>query len=216
MTPRTHDSGPAPRVYLVDDDDGVRDALRWLLEAEGFEVESYRRAEDFRPPMDDDRPGCLVLDFRMPGMTGLDLQRRLTELGCALPVILLTAHATVRMAIQAIKDGAFDVIEKPVDPATLVSRIRAAILLSAQTRSRHVERTRVAARHKRLTPREIEVLRHIVAGEPSKVIADELGISPRTVDVHRAHIMHKMEASSVADLVRMAVVLNGARDTPRI
>jgi len=189
-------------VFVVDDDDAVRDGLRMLLESAGLQAQSFRSPEEFIAGYRPDRAGCLVLDIRMPGMSGLELQQRLPALGIALPVIILTGHGDVPAAVQALKSGAVDFIEKPFDAELLLERIRGALARDAESRRREAGRARCGERLARLTPREREVMKLMVAGKANKVIATELGISERTVELHRSRVMRKMQARSLPELVR--------------
>ena len=192
-------------VHVVDDDPAVRDALTWALEREGLEVACHESAEAILRERLDDRPGCIVLDVMLPGMSGLDLQYLLLERRVPLPVILLTGHADVTLAVDAMKAGAFDLLQKPVDAVRLITCIRDAVLMDGQRRRALLDRAHVRRCLDHLTPREAEVLNLIVEANTTREIAEVLRISPRTVDVHRAHVLAKMEALSLADLVRMVV-----------
>jgi RNA polymerase sigma factor (sigma-70 family) len=200
------------QVFLVDDDDAYRRSLRFLLESSGFAVRDYPSAEAFLRDYRPGTPGCLVLDLRMPGLSGIELQEQLRHDGVELPIIFITGHGDVPVSVQAMKSGALDFLEKPFDDAQLVERIREAFELDAQWRERRRERERIAERLGRLTRRETEVLSLLVQGLSNKEIAERLEVSHRTVEVHRARIMHKMEAGSLAELVQAAVRygLNGA------
>ena len=189
-------------VFAVDDDDAVRESLRWLIESAGMEVETYGSADDFLSGADWDRAGCLVLDVRMPGTDGLALQQQLRERQIGLPVIIITGHADVPMAIKAMKNGAVDFIEKPFNDELLLRSIRGALDWNTKDRTRKARRDEVLVRMRRLTPREREVAALVVQGLSNKQIASELGVVPKTVEVHRASVMRKMEADTLADLVR--------------
>jgi len=188
-------------VFVVDDDDAVRDALKLLLETSGMRVEDYASAAQFLDAFTEERGGCLVLDVKMPGMSGLELQQLLVERGSTLPVIFLTGHGDVPMSVRAFKAGAADFLEKPIDQGALLERVRDALGNDAARRARDAERRAANARLDRLTPREREVLARVVAGRTSKEIARELGVSPRTVEVHRARIMEKVRVESLPQLV---------------
>ena len=190
-------------VFAVDDDDAVRESLRWLIESAGMEVETYGSADDFLSGADWDRAGCLVLDVRMPGTDGLALQQQLRERQIGLPVIIITGHADVPMAIKAMKNGAVDFIEKPFNDELLLRSIRGALDRNTNDRTRKARRDEVRLRMRRLTPREREVAALVVQGLSNKQIASELGVVPKTVEVHRASVMRKMEADTLAHLVRM-------------
>lgn len=199
------------RIYVVDDDSGMRDSLRFLLEAAGFAVETYASARAFLEAGGAGRTGCLVTDVRMPEMNGLELQEKLAAEGSRLSVILMTGHADVPMAVGAMRAGAVDFIEKPVADEALLDSIRRA-LEKARAREQAgpgAAPAEVARRLASLTPREREVLDHLVRGSPHKVIAHALKISPRTIEVHRARIMQKMEARNLAHLVQ--IMLTGGQ-----
>ena len=191
-----------PKVFVVDDDDALCDALREFLEAQGLPVEAYNSAEAFLAAGGPARPGCLVLDVRMRGMSGIELQGRLAADGFALPVIVITGHGDVPMAIRAVRNGAVDFLEKPVPDQLLLERIRHALALDAQRRLAAEERNAAAARLGTLTPRERQVMDHVLAGESNKQIAAALGISVKTVEAHRKRVMQKMGVHCVVDLMR--------------
>lgn len=198
------DTTPAT-VFIVDDDQAVRKAVEWLVRSEGLNAVAYETAEQFLRAYDPSVPGCVVLDIRMPGLSGLELQTRLAEMNIAIPVIMVTGHATVTMAVHAMKLGAVDFIEKPLNRELLLRQIRVAIARDNQLRQRSAAHHSVGARLSELTPRERQVMDLIIAGRLNKQIADELGLSPRTVEKHRAQIMSKMEANTVAELVHMVL-----------
>ncbi len=195
----------SPQVFLVDDDDAYRRSLRFLLESSGFSVCDFASAEAFLQQYREDLPGCLVLDLRMPGLSGIELQDQLRHSGMELPIIFITGHGDVPVSVQAMKGGAIDFLEKPFDDAQLVERIREAFALDAERRTERKERERIAERLQRLTRREREVFDLLVRGHSNKEIAEKLEVSHRTVEVHRARVMHKMEAGSLAELVQAAV-----------
>ncbi len=194
-----------PKVYIVDDDSAVRSSLLLLVRSRGFDVETYATASEFLELYDSARPGCLVLDMRMPGMTGLELQQLLSTRGIHIPIIFLTSYADVSAAVRAIKAGAMDLLEKPVVPEELFDRIELAIANDIAARCEQACRSEISRRFTRLTRREREVLGLVVQGKPSKTIASELGISLKTVAIHRARVMEKTESRSVAELVNLAV-----------
>lgn len=195
-----------PTVYIVDDDPAVRDSLSVLLNASGLRTESFSCAQTFLDQASRDLAGCLLLDVRMPDIDGLELQRQLTALGSRLPIIILTAHGDVPMAVHALRSGALDFIQKPFDTRQLLDRIREAIDLDARRRAERENRAQIDSRLKLLTPRETQVLDRIVAGMPTKTIASSFGTSFNTVQNQRASILRKMQADSVADLVRMVMI----------
>ncbi|MBN1345135.1 MAG: response regulator transcription factor [Phycisphaerae bacterium] len=194
-----------PTVYVVDDDQAVRDSLRWLIESTSLSVETFASAREFLDAYDSERPGCLLLDVRMPGMSGLELQEKLNADEISLPVIIITGHGDVQMAVRAMKAGAVDFVEKPFNDQMLVESIRQAIDQDRKARRTRAETTQIKRRLSRLTPREHEVLGMVVAGKLTKQIAGDLRLSEKTIEVHRAHIMSKMHADNVADLVRMTL-----------
>jgi two-component system, LuxR family, response regulator FixJ len=195
-------------VFVVDDDAAVRQGLRFMLRAAGYFVEALPSARSFLEGYDPRRGGCLLLDVQMPGISGFELQQRLNVRGWRIPVIFITGHGTVPQAIAAVKAGAFDFIEKPLREDTLLDAIERALHWNDRAYEERLERASVQARAALLTPREGEVFKLIVAGEPNKVIARHLGISFRTVELHRAHIVEKLQARSLSDLIRMGVILN--------
>lgn len=205
---------PEPTVFVVDDDAAMRDSLRWLFEFVGLAVETFATAEEFLDGCHPARPGCLLLDVRMPGMSGLNLQDELAARHFTLPTIIITGYAEVATAVRALKTGAIDFIEKPFSDELLLERIRQAISADRQAREVQAQRAEVAARFALLTARERAVMDLVIAGKPNKVIAAELGLSPKTVEVHRANVMRKMEAPSVADLVRFGLVLSATTGKP--
>lgn len=192
-------------VFVVDDDADVRDSLAALLAADGFPVRTFGAAKDLLDSRSADWRGCVVADVRMPDMDGLALQEELKRLNCSLPVIIMTGHADVPLAVKAMKAGAVDFLEKPFDHEQLVASIRRAFQEGGDTLVQSQAAESVAARLSQLTEREREVLVLVVAGRANKEIARELGISPRTVEIHRAHVMEKMEVSSLAELVRLTM-----------
>jgi FixJ family two-component response regulator len=194
-----------PRVHIVDDDEAMRDSLKWLLESRGLKVELYPSAEAFLHVFNTGFCGCLVLDVRMPGMNGLDLHRELQARASTLPVIFITGHGDVPMAVSALKKGAADFIEKPFNDQDMLRLIESCMKQDRAAAARRAENASVAQRLDSLTQREREVLGLIVAGKLNKQIADELRISIKTVEVHRSRVMQKMGAASVAELVQLVL-----------
>jgi two-component system response regulator FixJ len=195
-----------PVVHLIDDDDAVRQSLAFLLTTAGLAVRVHESATAFLKMLPKAQPGCVVTDVRMPDVDGLELQRRLQAAGAKFPVIIMTGHGDVPLAVQAMKAGAIDFIEKPFDDERMISAIRAALDLHDKRGYRDAEIAETQARLGSLSAREREVLDGILRGQPNKVVAYDLGISPRTVEVHRANVMTKMRTSSLSELVRMALV----------
>ena len=194
----------APVVFVVDDDSSVRESLRRLISSVGFGVEVFPSAQTFLRARRPDAPGCLVLDVRLPGLSGLDLQRELADTDAALPIIFLTGHGDIPMSVRAMKAGAVEFLTKPFREQDLLDAIRSAIERDRTMRAERHERTQLHSRYASLTPRERDVLARIVAGLLNKQIAGELGTSEATVKEQRAHLMAKMQAGSVAELVRFA------------
>jgi two-component system response regulator FixJ len=192
-------------VFIVDDDEAVRGSLAALLEAEGYAAEAFESAGAFLASDALGRPGCLIADIRMPDMDGLELQEELVRRGAPLPVIVVTGHGDVPLAVRAMKAGAIDFLEKPYDEAVLLNGIRRALNAAQEASERAAAAQEATARMASLTERERQVLDLLSAGRPNKVIAYELDISPRTVEIHRARVMDKMAAKSLAELVRMVV-----------
>jgi len=192
-----------PTVFVVDDDPEVQDALRWLIESVALPVEIFGSAEGFMNAVGPDRPGCLVLDVRMPGMGGLRLLENLRSLEIRLPVIVLTGHGDVSLAVRAMKAGAIDFVEKPCADQDLLDRIYSALQRDAELRTETARRAAINERLDALTPREREILERLVKGQAHKVIAAELDISERTVESHRRHIKGKMKIRSLAELAQL-------------
>jgi FixJ family two-component response regulator len=197
----------AGTVFLVDDDEAVRKALGFLLRAAGHAVESFASARDFLAAYDPARRGCLLLDVRMPQMTGLELQEELNARGWRVPAIFITGHGTVATAIVALRAGAFDFIEKPLGEEALLDAVQRALSWDEAHRQERARRDGLAARAAQLTEREGEVMRLVAEGQSNKEIARRLGISFRTVEIHRARVMEKMAARTTSDLIRMAIAL---------
>jgi FixJ family two-component response regulator len=194
-----------PTVIVVDDDDAVRTSLRLLLKSVGLPVETHGSAHEFLAAFDADRPGCLVLDIRMPGMSGLELQAKLDEEHAIVPIVFITGHGDVPMAVEAMQHGAVDFIQKPFRDQDLIDRINQALDKDKANRDALRERDAILRRMAQLTPREREVLDLVTVGKANKVIAGDLDVSQRTVEIHRARVMEKMGASSLAHLVRMVI-----------
>jgi FixJ family two-component response regulator len=192
-----------PVVMVVDDDAGVRNAMRILLKSVGLESMLFTSAQEFLDGYQASQPGCLLLDIRMPGMSGLELQQQLNLRGAVIPVIFMTGHGDIPMAVEAMQHGAFDFLQKPFRDQDLLDRIQKAIAKDAELRASLGEHARIRSHLDSLTPREREVLDLMTSGKQNKAIAQELGISPRTIEIHRARVMEKMNAQSVAELVRM-------------
>ncbi|GEC96152.1 DNA-binding response regulator [Zoogloea ramigera] len=198
-------------IYLVDDDEALRDSLVWLLESQGFKVEAFASAEAFLRVWRPEFNGCLLLDVRMPGMSGLELHERLRAHYCTLPVIFITGHGDVPMAVAALKKGAVDFIEKPFNDAELLRIVNQCLANEQESRARRRQDAEVSRRLDQLTQREREVLDLIIVGKLNKQIADVLGISIKTVEVHRARVMEKMAAQSLAELVQNVMAIEGSR-----
>jgi FixJ family two-component response regulator len=196
-------------VCIVDDDEAVRGSLKLLLKSIGLPILAYASAADFLAEFDPQRRGCVVLDIRMPGMSGLDLQQQLNARGAIVPIIFMTGHGDVPMAVEAMQQGAMDFLQKPFRDQDLIDRIHKAIDKDRAGRELLGQREQIQARIAELTTREREVLGLIVAGKQNKVMAAELGVSQRTVEIHRARVMEKMGANSLAHLVRMVVDAEG-------
>jgi two-component system response regulator FixJ len=195
-------------VYIVDDDDGMRRALDTLLSTVGYKTAVFARPGDFLAAFNVDAPGCLVLDIRMPEMSGLELQKKLNNIGSMLPVIFVTGHGDVPMAVQAMKEGAFEFIQKPFRDQDLLDRINHALTQDTENRDTLARRAEVLKRLDSLTPRERQVMDLVVDGAANKVIALDLTLSERTVEIHRAKVMEKMGARSVAHLVKLHLTLH--------
>ncbi len=199
-------------IHVIDDDDAARDSLVFLLDAAGMRTRAYESPVLFLEALPISKPACIVTDIRMPEMTGIELLRRLHQTDPHLPVIVITGHADVPLAVEAMKLGAADFIEKPFDDEVLVAAVRLAIAGHIDGGQLDAERAAASARIAALSERERQVLEGLVTGNPNKTIAYDLGISPRTVEVYRANLMTKMQASSLSHLVRMALLAQGLRD----
>ena len=199
----------APTVYVVDDDASTRELLAWLMKREGLEVQTFAEARAFLDAYPAGAPGCLILDLNMPGMSGLDLQQNLKAAGVSLPVVFLSGRADVPKAVRAVKEGAIDFIEKPFDYKQVVSLVRECIARDERSRADLEVRRAKAERLSQLTQREREVLDLVVAGKTNRDIAEALDISVKTVEAHRARLMEKVDAESVAELVQAALAARG-------
>jgi two-component system, LuxR family, response regulator FixJ len=194
-----------PTVFIVDDDDGVRSSIRLLLKSIGLTATPMASAQEFLAAFDPAQPGCLVLDIRMPAMSGMELQQQLNLRGATIPVIFITGHGDVPMAVEAMQHGAFDFLQKPFRDQDLIDRVQKALARDRDTRAALQKHDQIRDKLASLTPREREVLELMTKGKQNKVMAVDLGLSQRTVEIHRAHVMEKMGASSVAQLVRMVI-----------
>jgi two-component system, LuxR family, response regulator FixJ len=199
-----------PTVFIVDDDDAVRSSLRLLMKSVGIAAQTAASAQEFLASFNPDHPGCLVLDVRMPGMSGLELQQKLNLRGAMIPVIFITGHGDIPMAVEAMQHGAFDFLPKPFRDQDLIERVQRAMQHDTENRSKIQHKDVIRQRYDSLTPREREVLDLVTRGKANKVMAGDLGVSQRTVEIHRARVMEKMEARSLAELVRMMMELQGA------
>ncbi|MFN3583410.1 response regulator FixJ [Phenylobacterium sp.] len=193
-------------VHVIDDDEAMRQSLQFLLDTAGYAARTHESAIQFLEQLDALEPGCIVTDVRMPEMNGLELVRRLRSRGVTLPVIVITGHGDVPLAVEAMKSGVADFLEKPFDDEQLLSAVRAALDSNVNDDRNDTEKQRFESMLAGLSPREQDVLRGVVAGKPNKIIAYELGISPRTVEVYRANVMSKTGAASLSELVRMALL----------
>lgn len=200
---------PEMTVFVVDDDQAMRSSLQWLIESVGMKVQTFASAPEFLDAYYPGRAGVLLLDVRMPGMSGLELQQYLVRREIRLPVIIITGHGDVAMAVKAMKAGAADFIEKPFDDEELLNSIRNAMQHDEKRRALRAQRADIAARMAELTPREHEVMSMVTDGKSNKEIAAALGVSAKTVEVHRARVMDKMRADSLAELVRLALIARG-------
>jgi len=195
------------KVFIVDDDDAVRNSLRLLFKTIDIDTETFSSGDEFLYAYDADWQGCIVLDIRMPGTSGLEVQKILEERGNTLPIIFITGHGDVPMAVEAMQRGALDFVQKPFRDQELMDRVSQALAQNQEQRETVAHRREVLDHFKELTPREKEVMECVVKGQANKVIAMDLEVSQRTVEIHRARVMEKMQARSLADLVRMAMLL---------
>jgi FixJ family two-component response regulator len=194
-----------PIVFVVDDDQAVRKSLEMLITSVGLHAETFPSAQDFLNAYDPSRPGCLVLDVRMPGMSGLELQKSLKDRSMDVPTIIITGHGDVPVAVRALKSGAFEFLEKPFSKQMLLEHIREALNKDAENRSRRTKQDEDSAKFATLTEREKQVMELVVEGKVNKQIAAKLGLSKKTVEVHRGHVMHKLKVESVAELVELVI-----------
>lgn len=193
------------KVHIVDDDDAVRKSLQMLFASVGVEAVPYASGDDFLEQFDESGDGCILLDIRMPGTSGLEVQKQLQGRGNRLPIIFITGHGDVPMAVEAMQDGAFDFVQKPFHDQDLMDRVAQALSQSQEQSEENAQRNQITQRYESLTPREKEVMACVVKGQANKVIAMDRNVSQRTVEIHRARVMEKMEARSLADLVRMSI-----------
>ena len=193
-------------VHVIDDDEGLRESLAFLLRSAALEVRSFESAKAFLEVLPDPALGCVITDVRMPEMSGIELLRRLKELRIEVPVIVITGHGDIALAVEAMKIGAADFLEKPFDDDLLLASVRAALRDQEDQTKRGAERAEIEHRISTLSPREKDVLTGLIEGRANKQIAFDLGISPRTVEIYRANLMNKMQADSLSDLVRMALL----------
>jgi len=204
-----------PVIYVIDDDDAVRHSLEFLLKTAGLAVRSFESAKAFLDVLPQVESGCIVTDVRMPEITGVDLLRRIKELKLDIPVVVITGHGDVTLAVEAMKIGAVDFLEKPFDDDLLLAVVRSALSTDADAAKRKAENAEILDKLAALSNRERQVLEGLVAGKPNKVIAFDLGISPRTVEIYRANVMTKMSANSLSDLVRMAMMAGILEDSAK-
>ena len=201
-----------PVVYVVDDDQAMVESLSWVIESVGLKAKTYTRANDFLVDYDPMQPGCMLLDVRMPGMSGPELQAKLNALGATLPIIFISGHGDVPLAVRVMKAGAVDFLTKPFNDQVLLESINKALRLDKLNREKQKENAQAEAKFALLSPREVQVLQGIVAGKQNKVISSELNISLKTVEAHRASVMKKMGVKSVPELVKL-VLTNGVQET---
>jgi two-component system, LuxR family, response regulator FixJ len=202
-------------AYVIDDDEAVRDSIEFLLRTAGIRVKTYDSAAAFLAAAPTISSGCVITDVRMPGLSGIDLLRRLKEMQIGLPVIVITGHGDVPLAVEAMKCGAIDFLEKPFHDDALLASVRSALNRAEASAALATERAEIRARITALTQREHEVLEGLVAGKPNKIIAFDLEISPRTVEIYRANVMTKMKAGSLSELVRMVLMSGAAKSEPK-
>lgn len=205
MNTETRSHNTEPVVFIVDDDESVRDSLSVLLTAAGFRTKSYASCESFLESYTSRDQGCLILDMRLPQMSGMDLHKQLLEKGFILPVIMVTAYADVKTAVSAMKTRVFDFIEKPFDDTEIISSVRSALEYGEESRARHAARVQYVQNLQRLTGREHQVFELLAEGRTNKEIGQLLNISPRTVEIHRARVMDKLEVRNLPELIRLGL-----------
>jgi FixJ family two-component response regulator len=194
-------------IFIVDDDEAIRDSLDVLLKTVDLNTTTFSSGDEFLEAYDPGWEGCILLDIRMPGTSGMEVQKRLAESGCSIPIIFITGHGDIPMAVEAMHIGAFDFIQKPFRDQDLLDRIDQALTTSDEQEQQSARKKTVQNQYQTLTPREQEVMQFVVHGSANKVIAMDLGVSQRTVEIHRARVMEKMQARSLAELVRMALLI---------
>jgi FixJ family two-component response regulator len=204
-----------PAVYIIDDDQAIRDSLVWLFGSVDLNVEPFADGMQFLEAWSPDMRGCAVIDIRMPGMSGIEVFEALSKKGSALPIVFLTGHGDIHLAVRAMKDGAFDFIEKPFNQQELLEIVQTAIRADAEARSMHDQRAEIERRVAGLTAREREVLERVVRGESNRGMATALGLSEKTIEFHRAKMMEKMQAGTLAELIMMITTLGRSAFTPR-
>lgn len=191
------------KIYIVDDDEGVRDSLTELLGSVGLKAQTHSTANEFLENFEPSQSGCVLVDVRMPGMSGIELQHKLNELGSILPVIIMTGHGDITMAVQAMKDGAFEFLQKPFRDQELLDAISSALEKEKLARAKHNNQEEIKKRINSLTARERQVIDRVLEGKANKIIARELEISDRTIEIHRSHAMQKLGATSIAEMVKI-------------
>lgn len=204
-----------PTAIVIDDDEAVRSSLKLLLRSVKLPVVVYASAQEFLPKYSVDQPGCLIVDIRMPGMSGLELQEQLNLRGAIIPIIFITGHGDISMAVEAMRHGAFDFLPKPFRDQDLLDRIQKVLEEDAKNRRKIGHTERIREQFESLTPREREVLELVTSGKANKVMAGDLGVSQRTIEIHRARVMEKMQANSLAQLVRMVLNIKESGAAPR-
>jgi two-component system, LuxR family, response regulator FixJ len=192
-------------VHVIDDDDALRDSLRFLLTSAKIDVKTYESATTFLAALPEIKGGCIITDVKMPQLSGIELLRRLKSMSIDLPVIVMTGHGDISIAVEAMKEGAVDFLEKPYDDEILLQAVRSALDRYGKEANKLVEKAQIRDKFNSLSRREREVLEGLIAGHPNKIIASNLKISPRTVEIYRAHVMTKMNADNISDLVRMSL-----------